>query len=394
MLQDIQHIIDQIPVRHNLVSHFIFLGIFQSFFLVVVIFLKSSKNNSSLRILALLLLIQAIITTDTYLCYTGLMKYTLLFNDASEPLVLLIGPFVYFFTYRTLNRTKIAFRKHVFHFIPAILYFLSQITYYLQPLSVKLNAYLDAYHHSLDFAKVPDHTSYPYHWIKDEFRWLILISFISYLILAIRIVFKSVYAYKKITPKNSPGNKYTFTRNTTLLFLMVFFIIFAVYWNFDDDAGDHYIVLFFTFIVFVTSFMMLSESRFFQNSWIADKYETIKTKRPQATLAQIKNFIEKEQYFLLETASLKDLSEKLDVNPNYISQIINAETGMNFNDFVNLYRIDLSKKRLTDTDYQHLTIEGIGNSVGFKSKSTFYNAFKKHTQLSPAAFIQLQKQNT
>ena len=137
--------------------------------------------------------------------------------------------------------------------------------------------------------------------------------------------------------------------------------------------------------------IIVSESRFFQNSWIADKYETSKIKSSKITIQDIRNYVEDESYFLAKDASLKNLSEKLKSTPNYISQIINEETNFNFNDFINQYRIDLSKKRLIDSNYNHLTIEAIGDSVGFKSKSTFYNTFKKHVTISPKTFVANQK---
>ena len=64
---------------------------------------------------------------------------------------------------------------------------------------------------------------------------------------------------------------------------------------------------------------------------------------------------------------------------------------MNFNDFINQYRVEEAKIRLVDPEYSNLTVAAIGNSVGFTSKSAFYSAFKKHTQLSPSAFIKLKE---
>lgn len=389
-----QHIMDRIPIQHNLISYIMFLGIFQGALLSLVINIRIYKKNSPFRILGWFLLLQSIITLDNYLCYTGLMKHLLFFNDSTEPLVLLLGPSIYLFIFGLLERKPITFKKYGFHILPSVLYFVSQLRYYLNPLPVKLNAYIGAYFPKMQKAAVPDSVDYTYHWIKDEFRWLVLLSFIIYIIASIRVIYIHMYKNNTSTTKNALSDKYSFTRNMTTMFLVLFFIIFIVYWNFEDDTGDHYITTLVNFVVVLISFVMLLESRFFQNSWIADKYETSRIKNDSFSIKEIEEYIKNEKYYLLKSASLKDLATVLGSNANYISQTINANTNLNFNDFINQYRVEESKKRLLDEKYNHLTIEAIGNSVGFKSKATFYNAFKKYVELSPKAFIKTQKSTT
>lgn len=41
----------------------------------------------------------------------------------------------------------------------------------------------------------------------------------------------------------------------------------------------------------------------------------------------------------------------------------------------------------------HLTIEGIGQEVGFNSKSTFYKAFKTHMNQTPSQYKIQMKYN-
>ncbi len=367
-----------------------FLGVFLGILLSLVILFRTSKNTA-FRIYGWSLLLQSIIAIDVFLCYTGLLKYVPHVNDSTEPLVLLLGPSIYLFIYALLERNSITFKRYWIHVLPSVVYFLSQITYYIQPVSVKINAYLGAYFSEIQRIPVPDDTNYSYLWIKDEFRWLVLSSFIIYIILSIRLIVRHFYASKTKNANSIKVNKYDFSRNTIIGFLATFILVFLVFLNFEDDAGDHYIFIFLTALILITTFVLLSESRFFENSWIADKYETSKIKNDQNSIKEIKAFIEDETYYLLPSASLKDLAKTLGSNSNYISQIINANTGLNFNDFINQYRIEESKKRLLDKNYSHLTIEAIGNSVGFKSKATFYNAFKKHVEMSPKAFMKFQK---
>lgn len=77
-------------------------------------------------------------------------------------------------------------------------------------------------------------------------------------------------------------------------------------------------------------------------------------------------------------------------NTNYVSQAINTTFGKNFRTFVNEYRIKLAMKRMMDiADYGHYSIQGISESVGYKSASNFITAFKKFTGMTPSLYQKL-----
>ncbi|MEM1337736.1 MAG: helix-turn-helix domain-containing protein [Bacteroidota bacterium] len=386
-METVQELIAQIPVRHNLVSTMMFMGVFLGFFLSAVIFVRANKG-SPVRLFGWALLVQSIVCLDTYLCYTGLIKYVLYLNDSTEPLVLLIPATIYFFMYSLLERKPFTFQENWWHFVVPIGYFLNQIGFYMSPLSVKLNAYLAAYYKDLTFAEIPQDYNYGYHVIKDQFRWLILLSFVLYLFLSIRLVVKKSKSGVTAT-KFIRVNKYIFSRNTIFVFIVFFALLFLVYSRYDDDGGDHFIVLGQGLVTLITFFFILSESRFFENSWIAEKYETLTVN--EVDLQKIEGILLENNYFISTEISLKSLAKKLDVGQNTLSKTINSESGMNFNDYINQKRVNEAKKRLLAQEYEHLTIEAIGNSVGFNSKSAFYTAFKKHTNTSPSAFVRENK---
>ena len=165
--------------------------------------------------------------------------------------------------------------------------------------------------------------------------------------------------------------------------------LFLIYLNYDDDSGDHIIGIMQTVTIFITSFFILSESRFFEKSWIADKYETLANNAIQ--FESIERFVSESQYYSNQDISLKKVAEELGTNGNTVSKLINSETGTNFNDYINQKRIALAQERLLDDEFKNLTVEAVGQSVGFKSKSAFYNAFKKYTGQSPSAFMKQKR---
>jgi AraC-like DNA-binding protein len=384
-MQTIHDLIEHIPIRHNLTSTIMLLGVAQNLFLSFVLFIKS-KENTSLLYIAILILCGSLVFLDTYLCYTGIIKYVLEWNDSSEVLVLLIGPMLYFSIYGFLKRKSVSFSIGWWHFVLPIFYLISQIPFYTAPISVKLNAYLGAYYRNMGTAPVPDTFNYSYHHIKDVFDWLILLSLLLYTLLSLKLV-RDERIRNAIRKKTHKSSKYIFTRNSAIILCLFFILLFIVFYLYDDDGGDHYIAIFQTLVAFANTYLIISKSKFFEKSWAADKYETLGSSQHELVFNDIDTFVIDNEYFIKKEASLKDLATQLKIHPNQISKSINSDFGSNFNHYINSKRINLAKKRLIDPLFSHLTIEAIGETVGFKSKSAFYNAFKKITGISPSKFV-------
>jgi AraC-like DNA-binding protein len=85
--------------------------------------------------------------------------------------------------------------------------------------------------------------------------------------------------------------------------------------------------------------------------------------------------------------SITDLASRLDVHPNYLSQIINQREGKNFYDFVNGYRVEEFKRVIAIPKNQHLTLLSLAFDCGFNSKSSFNRYFKKATGETPSQYF-------
>ena len=75
-------------------------------------------------------------------------------------------------------------------------------------------------------------------------------------------------------------------------------------------------------------------------------------------------------------------------NTSELSELINNGIGLNFNDFINHYRVEDVKEKLKNGIHNQKTLLGIALDSGFNSKATFNRAFKKSTSLSPKDFVE------
>ena len=64
--------------------------------------------------------------------------------------------------------------------------------------------------------------------------------------------------------------------------------------------------------------------------------------------------------------------------------MINERLNMNFNTFINQYRIDEAQKLLIRDPER--SVISVAYDVGFNSKSSFYDAFSRYTGVTPQAY--------
>jgi ligand-binding sensor domain-containing protein/AraC-like DNA-binding protein len=82
--------------------------------------------------------------------------------------------------------------------------------------------------------------------------------------------------------------------------------------------------------------------------------------------------MEIEKLYRDETISLQSLSEKLSVTSHQLSQIINEKLNKNFPDFINTYRVEEVKKRLSNPKMTKQKILSIAFDVGFNTRRPLY----------------------
>lgn len=123
------------------------------------------------------------------------------------------------------------------------------------------------------------------------------------------------------------------------------------------------------------------------------KYANTKFSQPEASAMQqqLATFMADEQVFLDANLTLPKLAKRLGWSTPKLSQLLNDNLAKSFSDYINGLRIEYAK-RLMD-EGRKLKMDSLAEQSGYNSLSTFYAAFKKHTQLTPAKYKALQANN-
>ncbi len=140
--------------------------------------------------------------------------------------------------------------------------------------------------------------------------------------------------------------------------------------------------------VFIIGFFGLKQPVIFAQRSRPKKYETSALDQLEGDeiVRKLSDFMREERPYTNVKLSLAGLAESIGVSKHKLSQVLNDQMGMNFYDFVNRWRIDEYKRRLSNPEYSHLTLLGIAYDCGFNSKSSFNQVFKKIEGQTPTQY--------
>jgi AraC-like DNA-binding protein len=376
------------PIRTDLFSMFIFLGVIQGFFLSYFFIANSRGSRFSNLFLGALLLSLSVVMTDVWLGYTNYMFRVLWLVDFSEPINLLLAPLT--FLYIKSGVTKRFKKIELLHFLPTVLYLIYMcLLIYPQSIEFKYNANVGAFHPEM---KTVDGNEYGQRWmffLKWHINDFTFISMLIYDVLGF-VVLNNAFTKKGLsffTRETTPLTWYRKLFLELLLLVIVFFLARAI---FPRDLGDHIISACISLIIYLTSISVFKSSVFFQQAGdgVVKKYEksSLTTEIQDATLEKLDQLMKTEKPFMDAGFSLPILAKRLGISTHHLSQILNEELGQTFFDFLASYRIGEAQKLLASGEHHYIKIEEIAQMVGYNSKSAFNTSFRKITGFTPSEF--------
>jgi len=97
---------------------------------------------------------------------------------------------------------------------------------------------------------------------------------------------------------------------------------------------------------------------------------------------------EVEKGFLVKDCTLEHVAKQCNTNSKYLSMVITSNYAQRFPEYLNTKRIMYMLEQLqADAKLRTYTIEALSDLAGYRSKTSFGNAFKSYTGLTPSVYI-------
>lgn len=103
-------------------------------------------------------------------------------------------------------------------------------------------------------------------------------------------------------------------------------------------------------------------------------------------ITELEKWVFDKELYKQSNLTIERLAKKLNTNRTYLSEAINSHYQMNYSAWINQVRIQAARKMLVASAFDHYSIEGVAQLVGYTSISSFNSSFKRITGLTPSQF--------
>ena len=377
---------EEVHLNLHLANFLIISGILQGFILSGILFFKKSDNPLPGKLLSLTILL-----VNLHLTYLVILDLNI---DNKYPHSLwvpysyltAIGPLIFLYTKSLLQKQYKVSNQEAILFLPVTIEWIVQVIQIIY-----------SGRHNILYYNAPFDS---------------IISFAIYVSGAVSMFYYSKRSLKIINSHEKwvEGN-FSNLKNVTLSWLYKYLYYYRILWLFWVP----FVIIFLVFfrlqiqvfaLIFVLYTLMLGIT--YLTYWIgieglarmellfshandppsnkSNTYNNIHDHKIKSHIAKIQQLMAEDQLYLNENLSLRDLSGRLAIDPNLLSYILNTHIKKSFYEFINLYRVEDVKNKLSQAKYKNHTLLAIALECGFSSKTSFNRVFKQMTGMTPSQY--------
>jgi AraC-like DNA-binding protein len=363
---------------------FFIIGIFLTVFLVLLLLIKKNKSRSDKILVAWLFLI-CIHQAINYFFYTGEAFNYPHWLGVQFSIPILHGVLLYFYVME-ITGNKLKKRWTVFlHLIPTLSLVILAIPFYILSGEQKINVFQDE--------------GAGFEWYIIYLNILIPLSGLIYSVWSLIVINKHQLNIQKrfsnTDKKELQWLRYLSLGYGIIWILAIFFeneIIFTavvVLVLFIGFFGINQLNIFYSTVEPVKDLAKESISKAIKTNNpnkesvkpINEKYAKSGLNKDMASEihTNLNRMMEDSTSYKDENLTLVELSQRLVVHPNHLSQVINEIEGKNFYNYINSLRIKAFIELASLPENKKYTMISLAYDCGFGTKSTFNKHFKLHT---------------
>ena len=373
------------------------------------------KINKTAIYLSLFLLCVSIYGIAHYFVVYGKSPFWLaIFYNHFTPLMLMLGPLLFFYVRGTLYYSSKLHRWDFIHCIPALIHLIGIIPYFIQPFDKKIQI-ANAIISDVDLILSVD----------SNFLFSTAFNFsIRAILLLLYIIYCSFLVWKRFNDKKLAKNMQAKSLVISLrwlvvllssLFLIVTEFLIITYNSVTIKpsvglrnsyplyilSGIAYFTIAFSLLLFPKILYGITKKNSREQGGEKMKFDK-KNENPANSISieegyyfelteDIKEYLNKEKIFLNRDFSIVDIALGLKISENEVIYCITNILQTKFTALRSDFRIDNAIKLLSNLSDNKLTIEGIAQQSGFKTRASFYKAFKDKTGMNPTEFMMSKK---
>jgi AraC-like DNA-binding protein len=343
-------------IERQLLFFFSALGAFNGFFLSIYFaFFLKNKNRATYFFAALTFVISVRVAKSVFLIFYP--ETSEVFIQVGLTACFLIGPFLFLYVRESKNPTTNTNWNWLWHVLPFVVAMIIIGIYF---------PYGEFYHL----------------WWRTPPRVFGVSLFISWSVYIVLAIIQARESFKRLMTSEE---KIT-SRDVWILNIVIGNALIWLVYNTTQYTSYIMGAMSFSFLLYISLalwFFRKKKSAVFD---VPTKYANKEIDKEQAALinAGLRALMNEREVYKDSNFKLADTAKALDLSPHYLSQYLNDNLGKSFSTFINEYRITAAEEMLKSNNL--LTIEAIGNECGFKSNSTFYDAFKKVKGITPAQY--------
>ncbi|HEX6892289.1 MAG TPA: helix-turn-helix domain-containing protein [Chryseolinea sp.] len=369
----------------DFLSVLLFITLAQGFFIISVLILRYKRSSQESFFLFFILLVLVWFQAEFL---SVRLPYDIPFNafyGTRYGSWLALGPLFYFYVQSITDKSFRLARRHLIHLLPFLLF-----VWIIPLLTADFLSLRQVNYGMLSvFDPFNDRVS-----ILQYVYSSVFVAQFGHLVIYLIGAFLSIRQYEKdlagsYSSMNSREIAWLKMLNILLLLIValvsVFLILFFVSRSYNRDL-DYLYVIPSSVLIYLVSYRLAGVQwlRVAPTAVVKYKKSSLKTSEGKERAEELERYLAAHKPYLNNELRLEQLAEMLGMPSHHLSQVLNEHLNSTFFDFINRQRVEEAKKLIINEG--ELTLLEIAFKAGFNNKTTFTNAFKKFTGMTPLAF--------